>query len=72
MSLSPRKEVRDLVKYAKLRGFQLVRSKKHIVMQLGPCMISFSKTPSDSHAISNARRDLNRVLVQQGVTRDNP
>lgn len=60
-------DIKKLVRQLCKKGWKLEITKKHwkIRHQQGR-LVSFSATPSDTNAVKNFRRDINRVLKEYG------
>jgi hypothetical protein len=58
------KEVRAVLKFARENGFEVVRSKSHIVLKREGHIVSMSMSPSCPYGPSNAVRDIRKVIDQ--------
>ncbi len=58
------KEVRDVLRFARQNGFEVVRSKSHIVLKREGHTVSMSMSPSCPFGPANSMRDIRKVIEQ--------
>lgn len=56
------KEVREVLRFARENGFEVVRAKSHIVLKREGHTVSMSMSPSCPYGPSNAVRDIKKAL----------